>query len=463
MTRHLQFAALAAGLGLTLAVALGFGTSFLRGQAHAGTLAVFVTSRAGDHLPATTVEIHDRSGWTAIGSATASLAPVAPGTATLRRVPVIVGTYDSLRLAGEVLTGGFRVTENRVEPLLVVIEGGRPSDLYAGSDEFNVGLNEIAGKLRPVLPFNLIDQAGQALDNSRLAGHETVLAAFHTSCRATCPIYTGLFLELSRKAPAGVQLLEVTTDPRLDTPAVLGDYAARVGAGWLFATGSEADLTEFWNQFGVKLSTVDDHASVLIVIDRHGYVRLARTGVPQVDPLPTSLRDQLSAEGRAELGRSEGWGASQVVDTLRSLGSLAARSLPGGSAAPSFSGQDLQNRSLSLAEYAGKPRVLNFWASYCTPCRAELPLLQRLTASHPGVALLLVDERDAPSVARAFLDSAGIWARSAADTSGQVGNLYGVQVLPTTVFVRADGTIEGRYLGQMDATTVATHLAAIGG
>jgi len=197
------------------------------------------------------------------------------------------------------------------------------------------------------------------------------------------------------------------------------------------------------------------------VIDRHGYVRLSRTGVPQVETLPPALSGQLSPAGRAELGHGEGWGASQVVDTLRSLDSLAARSLPGGSAAPAFASTDLTGKGISLADFKGRPVILNFWATYCTPCRDELPLIQRAAAAYPELTVLLADERDSPSAARTFLRTAGVRARSAADSTGQVGNLYGVQVLPTTIFIRADGTVEGRYIGQMDGTTLATHLAAL--
>ena len=460
MTRRIQLTALAIGLAMTLAVALGFGTSLLRAQARTGTLAVFITSRSGDRLAATTLEVHDRSGWSSAGGIRALTAPVAPATASVLQASMIVGSYDSIRISGRVLVASIVVTDGKVEPLLLQVEGGLPTDLYAGTDDFNIGSSEISGKLQAVAPFHLTDQAGRTFDNASLRGHETVLAAFHTTCHETCPLYTGLFLQLSRQAPPGVRLLEVSTDPAADTAAVLSDYAERIGAGWTFATGTTDELTAFWAPFGVKLSAVDAHASVLLVIDRHGYVRLARTGVPRVDSLPPPLASQLSPAGRAELGHGEGWGASHVVDVLRSLGSLAARSLPGGSAAPAFASTDLDGKEIALADFKGRPVLLNFWATYCAPCRAELPLIERTVARYSDAAVLLVDERDSPVAARTFLNSAGVHARSATD-AGQVGNLYGVQVLPTTVFIRADGTVEGRYIGQMDARTLETHLAAL--
>ena len=463
MTRRIQLVALAIGLALTLAVALGLGTSLLRGQAKSGILAVFITSRAGDRLAATDLGLHDKSGWSNAGSVAASTAPMAPATASVLRVFVIAGSYDAIRLAGRLLLAPILVTQGQVEPLLIQVSAGLPSDLYAGTDDFNIGISELSGKLQRIAPFHLTDQAGRTVDNASLTGHETVLAAFHTTCRETCPLYTGLFLQLSRQAPAGVQLLEVTTDPLTDSPAVLSDYAARVGANWTFATGTSDELSAFWTPFGVKLSTVDDHASVLVVIDRHGFVRLARTGVPEVETLPSALGSQLSGAGRAELGHGEGWGASQVVDALRSLDSLAARSLPGGSAAPAFASTDLSGKEISLADFRGRPVILNFWASYCTPCRRELPLIQRTAASYPEVLVLLVDERDSSAAARAFLGSASVGSRSAADTAGVVGNRYGVQVLPTTVFIRKDGTVEGRYIGEMDGRVLASHLTALAG
>jgi len=122
----------------------------------------------------------------------------------------------------------------------------------------------------------------------------------------------------------------------------------------------------------------------------------------------------------------------------------------------------LRGGKVGLDDFSGKPLVLNFWATSCAPCRQELPLLQR-EVSRAKVQLLLVDERDSESAARAFLGKLEVNSPVASDPDGAVGRLYGVSVLPVTVFIRADGTIEGKYLGQTDAAVLADHLAALTG
>jgi thiol-disulfide isomerase/thioredoxin len=116
-------------------------------------------------------------------------------------------------------------------------------------------------------------------------------------------------------------------------------------------------------------------------------------------------------------------------------------------------------RYVSLAGFAGKPAVINFWATYCPPCKAELPLLQRHVGSSPGVQLVLINEGDGSRAARDFLDSIGIHQPALLDHDLTVGHAYGATALPMTVFIRADGTIAARHIGQLDAAVLASYLS----
>ena len=127
-----------------------------------------------------------------------------------------------------------------------------------------------------------MDQFDRPFNNASIAGRLVVLAAFHTTGYETCPLYTGLFLQLRRQLPPAVMLVEATTDPTYDTPAVLRDFAGQHGASWLFVTGSPAAMTAFWKPFDVELSSGDVHRSELAVIDDHGYIRSFYLGAPDV-------------------------------------------------------------------------------------------------------------------------------------------------------------------------------------
>ena len=132
-----------------------------------------------------------------------------------------------------------------------------------------------------------------------------------------------------------------------------------------------------------------------------------------------------------------------------------------GQAAPVFALYDDRGQPVSLARYRGRIAVMNLWASWCPPCRAEMPDLQRLSNLYAarGLAIIGVNEGESPSAARDFLLSVGVSAPALLDLDLSAGRANGVIGLPTTVFVRADGTIEGRYVGAIDQRVLASHLA----
>ena len=112
-----------------------------------------------------------------------------------------------------------------------------------------------------------------------------------------------------------------------------------------------------------------------------------------------------------------------------------------------------------MAALAGKPLVINFWRSDCPPCRAEMPLLQQRVASQSNIELVLVNWGESAETARSFLARVGINQRSLLDSDLAVGRAYGVVALPTTIFVRSDGTIDRRQVGQLDERVLAAELS----
>jgi thiol-disulfide isomerase/thioredoxin len=87
--------------------------------------------------------------------------------------------------------------------------------------------------------------------------------------------------------------------------------------------------------------------------------------------------------------------------------------------------------------------LLNFWASYCTPCRDEFPLLEQAQEQHrdDDLAVIGVSFRDIDDDARAFADEQGASWLLGFDDTGDVGEAYGVRPIPQTFFINRDGTI----------------------
>jgi cytochrome oxidase Cu insertion factor (SCO1/SenC/PrrC family) len=426
-------------------------------QRATGTVLVQAASAGGDRLAPTTVRVGDQS--LRVGGA----APRAPDVHQLGSLQLAAGTYP-LSVGGVAQPSPLTVAANQVQPLLLAVAGGRvaPGGVYAGSENFNLGLGELAGKLRPLPDFDLQDQDGRPLTRASLLGRDTVIAAFHTNCHETCPLYTALLFQLRRSAPAA-RLVEVTTDAATDTPPVLAAYRQRVGADWSFATGSPDAVTEFWAPFGVEPSSGDTHTSALVLVDAHGYVRAGYVGAPDVGgKVPGSLSGELDSAGRELLaGHGDGWGAPQVVQSLRTL--VSAGPEPTGRQAPPFSLPALSGATVSLEQSRGHPVVLNFWWSGCVPCRTEMPMLQRFADQHPGVTLLLVDSSDSPQAARSFARSVGVRAPVLLDRDGSAVAAYHVAYFPTTIVIGPDGVERFVHTGPVDETALAQQISNLRG
>lgn len=431
-----------------------------------GNLLILASARQTDRLAASTIELHSASGWMRLGSFSGRPIPKAPDTATLLQASLPIGSYDAVRVAGHAFATQVQVQQSVLSTILVAVADGEPSKggIYTGSETVSLGLNELAGHLNAMPEFSLLDQFGRPFTNATIAGHDAIVAAFHTGCHTTCPLYTGLFLQLRKQLPPSVMLVEATTAPEEDTPEALRNYAGSVGASWAFVTGSPDSMAAFWAPFTVQLSNGQSHSSTLALIDSHGYIRTYYQGIPDVaGQLPADLALQLNPDGLSEY-RSHGnnWGAAQVIDTLKSIDSLRSPTSLGEGSAPDFTLTTLAGHQITLSKLRGRPVVINFWATYCAPCRREMPMLQRVAKAHPGMVLLLVDERDDQGAARAFVKQLGITPAVPLDPDGKVGDLYRVAGLPTTVFVRSDGSIEGRYLGETNEQILNPHLSAIG-
>ena len=115
---------------------------------------------------------------------------------------------------------------------------------------------------------------------------------------------------------------------------------------------------------------------------------------------------------------------------------------------------------MSLADFAGKPLVINFWATYCPPCKAEMPLL-KTAVPRAGARLLLINEGESSAVASGFLAQIGVDQPSLLDPNLSVGRQYGLSALPMTIFIKPDGTIDRRQIGQLGDRVLEAELSIL--
>ena len=123
-------------------------------------------------------------------------------------------------------------------------------------------------------------------------------------------------------------------------------------------------------------------------------------------------------------------------------------------AAPDFTLPSIDGNQVSLRHYRGKVVFLNFWATWCIPCREEMPALERLHQTYHAqdLAIISIDLKESAEQVKTFFQKHGLSFPSLLDQSGSVFREYLVAGMPTTYLIGRDGTLLARGVGGRDWT-----------
>jgi cytochrome c biogenesis protein CcmG, thiol:disulfide interchange protein DsbE len=132
-----------------------------------------------------------------------------------------------------------------------------------------------------------------------------------------------------------------------------------------------------------------------------------------------------------------------------------------GKPAPAFTLLDLENRSIDFAAGGGRVVLLSFWASWCPPCRAEMPALARLQKELAGetVEVVLVALDDGEKAQR-YLQKTHLEARSLVDEERTAGDLYGVRTIPRAFVISRDGNVRRVLFGRSNEKALREAISA---
>ena len=137
-----------------------------------------------------------------------------------------------------------------------------------------------------------------------------------------------------------------------------------------------------------------------------------------------------------------------------------------GNLAPGFQLQNLDGEVVSLSGLRGRPVMLNFWASWCGPCRYEMPFIQEIyeewTGKPPSVVVLAINVGESASTAKNFMQSYNLSFPVLLDTRKDVTRKYNIIGYPTTFFIDKNGIIQGKVIGAFqNKGQIEQHLSTI--
>ena len=124
--------------------------------------------------------------------------------------------------------------------------------------------------------------------------------------------------------------------------------------------------------------------------------------------------------------------------------------------------QDLHGKQVSLQQLQGKPAVINMWATWCAPCRREMPVLQQAQQNHPQIQFVLLNQGEKAPVVSAYLQKnqiqlSNVWL----DEAMQARTVLPYQGLPSTYFLNQQGEVVAHSLGELTPDQVQQYLQQI--
>lgn len=122
-----------------------------------------------------------------------------------------------------------------------------------------------------------------------------------------------------------------------------------------------------------------------------------------------------------------------------------------GEPAPDFTLPTPEGESITLSDFRGRPVLINFWATWCPPCKIEMPDIEALYQKYKdrGFTVIAVDQQESPAAVQQYFQEMGLSFLPVIDSTGEIFNLYRVVALPTSYFIDAEGIVRFQHRGMM--------------
>lgn len=157
-----------------------------------------------------------------------------------------------------------------------------------------------------------------------------------------------------------------------------------------------------------------------------------------------------------------GAGAALMAGSLVGVSVLQLTRATYGQAAPETRMHSLSGETVSLSAFTGSPMVINLWASWCPPCRREMPMLAKVAAERSEVSFIFVNQGESiPTIARYLARDRLTLSNVLLDRTMALPRHYGTPGLPVTLFLRADGTLASLHIGEISREALLAGIAGL--
>lgn len=316
----------------------------------------------------------------------------------------------------------------------------------------------------PAPPFALRDQFGNLVRLNRLRGRPIVIAFVYSHCRDACPLTAAKIHSTQLALGPGarrISWLAVSVEPRTDTTTSVRAFSRHRGLlhSWQYLYRPQAAVVHTLKAYGIQPQLTEapatkepflQHSAYVALLDRNGrriesFTDASLTSADLTHDLRLVLGEKPNLQPQPDAAPSPA--AVVPAATFAAITpKLAFRRK-----ILSLQGTDLlSGRTINIAADAGKPVVLNAWASWCAGCAAEAPALAEFARAHPEVAVVGVDLEDSRGAAVAFVGRFALPFPSIFDPDGVSAARLGVSGLPTTIFLDRRHRIVSRTVGEAD-------------
>lgn len=134
-----------------------------------------------------------------------------------------------------------------------------------------------------------------------------------------------------------------------------------------------------------------------------------------------------------------------------------------GASAPEFELEDLKGKTWRLSDQQGKVTLINFWATWCAPCRLEMPTIQERADQFPSqLSVLAINFDESPDKVQNFVDELGLRFAVLLDPAAKVQDLYQVRGYPTSIFIDEMGIVRIQHIGILSENQLDKYLQDMG-